>query len=62
MLISPNDSNCKCKTFFSYNVVCFHNFYFYDAKNEATVKAFIDYVLSDVGQKNVADAGYVPIK
>lgn len=37
-------------------------YYFYDAKNEGKVKAFVDYVLSDAGQKNVADAGYVPVK
>lgn len=37
-------------------------FYFYDTKNEAKVKPFIDYVLSDIGQKNVADSGYVPVK
>lgn len=37
-------------------------YYFYDTKNEAKVKAFLDYVMSDAGQKNVADAGYVPVK
>ncbi|MBI5913858.1 MAG: phosphate ABC transporter substrate-binding protein [Bacteroidetes bacterium] len=37
-------------------------YYFYDAKNESKVKPFVDYVLSDAGQKNVTDAGYVPIK
>ena len=37
-------------------------YYFYDAKNEAKVKPFVDYVMSDAGQKNVADAGYVPVK
>ncbi len=37
-------------------------FYFYDSKNEGKVKAFVDYVLSDAGQQNVADAGYVPIR
>jgi phosphate transport system substrate-binding protein len=37
-------------------------YYFYDAKNEGKVKAFLDYVLSDAGQKNVADAGYVPVR
>lgn len=37
-------------------------FYFYDSKNEGKVKAFVDYVLSDVGQKHVAESGYVPIK
>jgi phosphate transport system substrate-binding protein len=37
-------------------------YYFYDAKNEAKVKSFVDYVMSDAGQKNVGDAGYVPVK
>lgn len=37
-------------------------YYFYDSKNEGKVKAFVDYVLSDAGQKNVADAGYVPLR
>jgi phosphate transport system substrate-binding protein len=37
-------------------------YYFYDAKNEAKVKPFVDYVMSDAGQKNVGDAGYVPVK
>ena len=36
-------------------------FYFYDAKNEARVKTFVDYVLSATGQKIVADTGYVPL-
>ncbi len=37
-------------------------YYFYDANKEIKVKPFIDYVMSDAGQKNVADAGYVPVK
>ena len=56
--VAPSIQGAKDKTY----PVARPLYYFYDAKNEATVKAFIDYVLSDVGQKNVADAGYVPIK
>lgn len=37
-------------------------FYFYDTKNEGKVKAFVDYVMSDVGQKHVSESGYVPVK
>jgi phosphate transport system substrate-binding protein len=37
-------------------------YYFFDAQSESKVKPFVDYVLSDIGQKNVADAGYVPVK
>lgn len=37
-------------------------FYFYDVKKSDLVKSFVDYILSDAGQKNVADIGYVPIK
>lgn len=37
-------------------------YYFYDSKKEGTVKPFVDYVMSDIGQKLVADAGYVPVK
>ena len=37
-------------------------FYFYDVKNEARVKGFVDYILSDAGQKIVAEIGYVPLK
>jgi len=37
-------------------------FYFYDAKSEVKVKAFIDYILSDAGQKIVAEIGFVPVK
>jgi phosphate transport system substrate-binding protein len=36
-------------------------FYFYDAKNEAKVKPFVDYVLSATGQKIVGEIGYVPL-
>ena len=37
-------------------------FYFYDAAKEAQVKGFVDYVLSEAGQKAVAEIGYVPVK
>jgi phosphate transport system substrate-binding protein len=37
-------------------------YYMYDKANEAKVKAFVDYALSDEGQKIVAEIGYVPIQ
>ncbi len=36
--------------------------YLYDAKNEAKVTAFLEYILSDAGQKNVTEIGYIPVK
>lgn len=36
-------------------------FYMYDVSKEATVKPFVDFVLSAPGQKIVADIGYVPL-
>jgi phosphate transport system substrate-binding protein len=36
-------------------------FFFYSALKEKKVKPFIDYILSDIGQKNVLSVGYVPI-
>ena len=37
-------------------------YYMYDKVNEAKVKAFVDYALSDEGQKTVSEIGYVPLK
>lgn len=37
-------------------------FYMYDKSNEEKVKAFVDYAISDEGQKIVAEIGYVPVK
>ena len=56
--VPPSVQGAKDKTY----PVARPLYYFYDAKNEGKVKAFVDYVLSDAGQKNVADAGYVPLK
>jgi phosphate transport system substrate-binding protein len=36
-------------------------FFFYDATSESKVKPFIDYVLSDEGQKTVQEIGYIPL-
>ena len=37
-------------------------YFFYDATSESKVKPFIDYVLSEEGQKIVLETGYVPLK
>src|ERR1043166_4194184 len=37
-------------------------YYMYDKKNESKLKSFVDYALSDEGQKIVAEVGYVPLK
>lgn len=37
-------------------------YYYYDTKNEAGVKPFIDYVLSSEGQGLVSKVGYIPVK
>ena len=37
-------------------------FYIYDKANEAKVKPFVDFALSETGQKIVAEIGYVPIQ
>jgi len=36
-------------------------FYYYDTASESKVKAFIDYVLSDKGQKIVSEIGFISI-
>ncbi|MFC5271212.1 phosphate ABC transporter substrate-binding protein [Adhaeribacter terreus] len=37
-------------------------YFFYDATSESKVKPFIDYVMSEEGQKIVLETGYVPLK
>lgn len=37
-------------------------YYMYDQTNAAKVKPFVDYALSDEGQKLVSEVGYVPLK
>lgn len=56
--VEPSVEGAKNKTY----PIARPLFYFYDTKNEAKVKGFVDYVLSDVGQKTIAEIGYVPVK
>jgi phosphate transport system substrate-binding protein len=37
-------------------------YYLFDKTNKAKVQAFVDYAVSDEGQKVVAEIGYVPVK
>lgn len=37
-------------------------YYFYSKSNEAKIKPFVDFILSDEGQQLVKDVGYVPLK
>ncbi|MEJ5265283.1 MAG: phosphate ABC transporter substrate-binding protein [Bacteroidales bacterium] len=64
-------SNDNGKTFFSPNVDNCKNhkypisrplFYYYIDSKESLVKPFIQYVLSDAGQRNILLVGYVPLK
>lgn len=56
--IQPSVENAKNKTY----PIVRPLYYYYDQKAEATVKQFIDYVLSPTGQKIVAEIGYIPVK
>lgn len=55
---APTLANAKNK---SYPIVR-PLFYYYEAKNAARVKPFIDYVLSPEGQRTVQEVGYIPVK
>ncbi|MBI1224316.1 MAG: phosphate ABC transporter substrate-binding protein PstS family protein [Bacteroidetes bacterium] len=37
-------------------------YYLFATKNETKLGAFVDYVLSETGQKNIAETGFVPLK
>jgi phosphate transport system substrate-binding protein len=73
--ISPNVKAIKVsfdegKTFVSPSIQSAQNntypvsrplYYFYNVNKQETVKPFVDYILSEEGQKIVLDVGYVPI-
>ena len=54
----PSVANAKNKTY----PVVRPLYYYYEAKSEAKVKPFIDYVLSTIGQKTVSEVGFITIK
>lgn len=54
----PSVANAKNKTY----PIVRPLYYYYNASSEATVKPFIDYVLSPAGQKIVGEIGFVTLK
>ncbi|GHT58299.1 hypothetical protein FACS18945_4040 [Bacteroidia bacterium] len=55
--VEPSVANAKNKTY----PIVRPLFYYYEAKAEKKVKAFIDYVLSPEGQKIVAAIGFITL-
>jgi len=56
--IEPSVENAKNSTY----PIVRPLFYYYEAKSEKTVKPFIDFVLSDAGQKIVSEIGFITVK
>lgn len=54
----PSVANAKNKTYPIVRAL----YYYYEAKSEAKVKSFIDYVLSGAGQKTVAETGFITVE
>jgi len=54
----PSVANAKNKTY----PVVRPLYYYYEAKSEAKVKPFIDYILSPAGQKIVSEIGFITLK
>ncbi|MGA9638594.1 phosphate ABC transporter substrate-binding protein [Flavobacterium sp.] len=55
--IAPSVASAKDKTY----PISRPLFYMYNKTNTAKVKSIIDYALSEAGQKNVSEIGYVPL-
>ena len=56
--IEPNVTNAKNKTY----PVVRPLYYYYLTKDAAKVKTFVDYILSEEGQKVVNEVGYISLK
>ena len=56
--VEPSVANAKNQTY----PIVRELYYYYDAKQEATVRPFINFVLSAEGQKIVADIGFITLK
>jgi phosphate transport system substrate-binding protein len=56
--VTPSIENAKNKSY----PITRPLYFFYLDKTEKTIKPFLDYILSDVGQQIVLKEGYVPIK
>ena len=56
--VEPSVANAKNNTY----PIVRELYYYYDAKQEVAVKPFINFVLSDEGQKIVSDIGFITLK
>ena len=56
--VAPSETNAKNNTY----PIVRPLYYYYVTKSEAIVKPFIDFVLSDEGQKIVAEIGFITVK
>ncbi|MDH8701340.1 phosphate transport system substrate-binding protein [Dysgonomonadaceae bacterium PH5-43] len=56
--VEPTVENAKNETY----PIVRPLYYYYDAINESTVKPFIDYILSNEGQKIVSKIGFITVK
>jgi len=56
--VTPSVENAKNKTY----PIVRPLFYYYLTTTEKTIKPFVDFILSDEGQKIVLNEGYVPLK
>lgn len=56
--VAPSVENAKNKTY----PVVRPLYYYYEAKSEAAVRPFIDFVLSPTGQKIVSEVGFITLK
>jgi phosphate transport system substrate-binding protein len=56
--VEPSVANAKNKTY----PIVRPLLYYYIAQSESKVKPFIDYILSDVGQKIVSEVGFIPLR
>ncbi|MCL1933005.1 MAG: substrate-binding domain-containing protein, partial [Candidatus Azobacteroides sp.] len=56
--VEPSVANAKNSTY----PIVRPLFYYYVTSSESKVKSYLDYVLSDTGQKIVSDIGFITIK
>lgn len=56
--VAPSVAAAKDKTY----PIARPLFYLYDKTNESKIKAVVDFVLSEQGQKIVSEVGYIPLK
>ena len=56
--VAPNFENSKNRTY----PVVRPLYFYYDQANEKRIKPYLDYLLSDQGQRMVAETGFIPVK